>query len=105
MMSSLCGTPYAVAPEVLSAQGYRKVVDLWSIGVICYFLLCGFPPFVAEKVNEVFEQILNADYDFPSPYWDKISKNAKSFVSSLLVLEPDKRLDSEGALQHPWMKG
>jgi calcium/calmodulin-dependent protein kinase I len=103
MMASLCGTPYAVAPEVLSAKGYRKVVDLWSTGVIAYFILCGFPPFVAETVSEVFEQILSADYDFPSQYWGKVSMKAKNFVSSLLVLEPDKRLDAEQALKHEWV--
>merc|ERR1712137_1413472 len=50
MMQTACGTPGYVAPEVLTADGYDKEVDLWSIGVITYILLCGFPPFYNEQL-------------------------------------------------------
>jgi len=58
MMETACGTPYYVAPEVLMSTGYDKEVDLWSVGVITYLLLCGFPPFYGESLPEVFEQIM-----------------------------------------------
>jgi calcium/calmodulin-dependent protein kinase I len=75
MMATACGTPYYVAPEVLQASGYDKEVDLWSLGVISYLLLCGFPPFYGESLPEVFfEQIMKADYDFPDPYWSEVSQ-------------------------------
>jgi calcium/calmodulin-dependent protein kinase I len=61
MMQTACGTPGYVAPEVLKAQGYGPEVDLWSIGVITYILLCGFPPFYHEEMPELFEQIMSAD--------------------------------------------
>jgi len=91
MMETACGTPYYVAPEVLSATGYDKEVDLWSVGVITYLLLCGFPPFYGESLPEVFEQIMKAEFDFPEPYWNDISKEAKDLISKLLVVDAKKK--------------
>jgi len=103
MMETACGTPYYVAPEVLQATGYDKEVDLWSVGVITYLILCGFPPFYGENLPEVFEKIMKADYDFPSPYWDKVSERAKEFIGKLLVVEPKNRYNAKQALSHPWI--
>jgi len=103
MMRTACGTPYYVAPEVLAATGYDKEVDLWSVGVITYLLLCGFPPFYGDGLPEVFEQIMKAEYDFPEPYWDDISSEAKDLINHLLVVDPAKRLTADQALQHPWI--
>jgi calcium/calmodulin-dependent protein kinase I len=103
MMETACGTPYYVAPEVLSATGYDKEVDLWSVGVITYLLLCGFPPFYGESLPEVFEQIMKAEYDFPDPYWTDITKEAKDFIGKLLVVDAKKRLSATTALKHPWI--
>jgi calcium/calmodulin-dependent protein kinase I len=105
MMQTACGTPGYVAPEILKTQGYDKEVDLWSIGVITYILLCGFPPFYNDNIAELFEQIMRADYDFPHEYWHSISKEAKDFVSKLLVAEPSERMTSQDALKHPWLNG
>jgi len=99
-----CGTPYYVAPEVVSGIGYGKEVDLWSIGVITYFLLAGFPPFMGDTLREIVEQIINGDFNFPSPYWDNISDSAKDFVTNLLEVDKTKRLTAAQALEHPWIK-
>jgi len=104
MAFTACGTPYYVAPEVVSGLGYGREVDLWSIGVITYFLLAGFPPFMGDNLPEIVEQILNADYEFPEPYWNDISPAAKDFVSKLLVVEKGDRLTASQALEHPWIK-
>jgi len=105
LLQTACGTPGYVAPEVLMLQGYSKEVDLWSVGVIVYILLCGFPPFYSESDAEMFELIKEANYDFPSPYWDKISESAKDLVRGLLCKDPDERLTCEQALRHPWVQG
>lgn len=104
MMQTACGTPGYVAPEVLNAEGYDKEVDLWSIGVITYILLCGFPPFYAETVPEVFEQIMKAEYDYPEEYWNEISAEGKDFIDHLLVVDPKERLTAKQALEHKWLQ-
>jgi len=105
MMQTACGTPGYVAPEILQSKGYDKEVDLWSIGVITYILLCGFPPFYNDNIAELFEQIMNAEYDFPHEYWHTISAEAKDFVRKLLVVDPKQRMTAEDALAHPWLNG
>jgi len=104
MMQTACGTPYYVAPEVLSATGYGQEVDLWSVGVITYLLLCGFPPFYGESLPEVFEQIMKAEYDFPEPYWNDISNEAKDLIKKFLVVDPKKRYSAKQGLKHPWIE-
>jgi len=103
MMQTACGTPSYVAPEVLNASGYGKEVDMWSIGVITYILLCGFPPFYGDTVPEIFEQIMEANFDYPEEYWGTVSKEAKDFINKLLVVDSDKRLTASDALRHPWL--
>ncbi|KAK2177097.1 hypothetical protein NP493_619g06014 [Ridgeia piscesae] len=104
-MATACGTPGYVAPEVLAQQPYGKEVDIWSIGVITYILLCGYPPFYDENDSELFRQILRADYEFDSPYWDEISDSAKQFIRKLMCKDPKNRLTCEEALRHPWICG
>lgn len=104
-MTTTCGTPGYVAPEVLEqAGGYGPEVDVWSIGVILYILLCGFPPFYDENNAVLFQQIKKGDYSFPSPYWDDISDGAKDLVRKILQVDPKKRLTIKQCLDHPWIK-
>lgn len=105
MATTACGTPNYVAPEIIAGNGYNKEVDYWSIGVIIYIMLCGFPPFYEENNQQLFELIKNGTYDFPSPYWDDISDLAKDLIRQLLVVNPAERLDADAILAHPWIKG
>eukprot|EP01016_Furgasonia_blochmanni_P007073 TRINITY_DN12834_c0_g1_i12.p1 TRINITY_DN12834_c0_g1~~TRINITY_DN12834_c0_g1_i12.p1 ORF type:complete len:379 (-),score=126.99 TRINITY_DN12834_c0_g1_i12:113-1249(-) len=105
LMTTACGTPGYVAPEVLEGRGYDVNVDYWSIGVILYVLLCGFPPFYEDTNEKLFEMIKKGKYEFPSPQWDGISEYAKDLIKKLLVIDPKKRLNAEQILNHPWMVG
>ena len=102
IMNTKVGTLHYVAPEVLTRE-YTKSCDIWSIGVITYILLCGYPPFYGDTDNQVFCQVRTAQFDFPSPDWDGISDSAKDFICSLLRREPAKRLTAAQALLHPWI--
>jgi calcium-dependent protein kinase len=104
VMTTRVGTPYYIAPEVLGRQ-YDKSCDLWSIGVITYILLCGYPPFYGDTDPEIFASVRKGKYDFDTPEWSIVSKEAKDFISRLLLLDASKRLTAIQALQHPWVSG
>uniref|UniRef100_A0AAQ6IVE1 Protein kinase domain-containing protein n=1 Tax=Anabas testudineus TaxID=64144 RepID=A0AAQ6IVE1_ANATE len=105
-MKTVCGTPGYCAPEILRGNAYGPEVDMWSVGVILYILLCGFEPFFDPRGDQyMYSRILNCDYEFVSPWWDEVSLNAKDLVSKLIVLDPHKRLSVQEALQHPWVLG
>lgn len=99
------GSPGYVAPEVLTAETYDKSVDMWSVGVILYILLSGFPPFFAETSTELFKKIIDVKYDFDDPAWEDVSEEPKEIIRNLLVKEPAKRLTAKQLAQHPWVMG
>ncbi|XP_048187116.1 calcium/calmodulin-dependent protein kinase type IV [Perognathus longimembris pacificus] len=106
LMKTVCGTPGYCAPEILRCCAYGPEVDMWSVGIITYILLCGFEPFYDERGDQfMFRRILNCEYYFISPWWDEVSLNAKDLVRKLIVLDPKKRLNTFQALQHPWVTG
>ncbi|XP_066582377.1 calcium/calmodulin-dependent protein kinase type 1 isoform X2 [Prorops nasuta] len=105
IMATACGTPGYVAPEVLAQKPYGKAVDVWSIGVISYILLCGYPPFYDENDANLFAQILKGEFEFDSPYWDDISDSAKDFINKLMCVNVEERYTCKQALAHPWISG
>jgi len=102
-LKTSCGTPDYVAPEVLRGAAYDNTVDVWSVGVITYILLCGFPPFYGNTDQQIFGKILRCEYDFPSPDWDSISDEGKEFIRALLVLNPNDRPSASQCLEAPWI--
>lgn len=103
IMKTKVGTPYYVAPEVLKRK-YTASCDIWSIGVITYILLCGYPPFYGDSDTQIFDSVRAGNFDFPSPEWDTISDSAKDFICCLLKKEPTERLTAANAMQHKWIK-
>lgn len=104
VMKTKVGTPYYVAPEVLERR-YTKACDMWSIGVITYILLCGYPPFYGDSDSEIFRSVRAAEYDYPSPEWDSISMVARNFIDGLLKKNPEERFTAKQALNHQWLCG
>jgi|ERR1712216_398424 len=103
IMQTACGTPGYVAPEILESTAYDEKVDAWSLGVISYILLCGFPPFYDENNAMLFQAIKAGQYDFPSPYWDEVSQEAKDFIAKLLVVNPGDRMSCADVASDPWI--
>lgn len=104
-MTTACGTPNYVAPEVLNQQPYGKEVDIWSLGVISYILLCGFPPFYNEDTPTLYRQIRKGEFSFPDPYWTNVSDAAKDMIQKMLTLDPKKRATAKQVMAHPWISG
>ncbi|XP_067129131.1 MAP kinase-activated protein kinase 2 [Centruroides vittatus] len=102
-----CYTPYYVAPEVLGPEKYDKSCDMWSLGVIMYILLCGFPPFYSNHGLAISpgmkKRIRAGQYDFPEPEWTRVSKDAKDLIQGLLRTDPTKRLSIEEVLNNKWI--
>ncbi|XP_076294793.1 calcium/calmodulin-dependent protein kinase I isoform X2 [Lasioglossum baleicum] len=105
IMETACGTPGYVAPEVLAQKPYGKAVDVWSIGVISYILLCGYPPFYDENDAVLFAQIIKGEFEFDSPFWNDISDSAKDFIQKLICVNVEERYTCKQALAHPWISG
>nr|APB97101.1 camk-2-T267A [synthetic construct] len=106
VLTTTCGTPGYMAPEIFKKTGHGKPVDIWALGVITYFLLCGYTPFDRDSDFEEMQAILNADYSFtPLEYWRGVSDNAKDFIRRCLTIDPAKRMAAHEALQHPFVAG
>eukprot|EP01017_Pseudomicrothorax_dubius_P007169 TRINITY_DN12179_c0_g1_i2.p1 TRINITY_DN12179_c0_g1~~TRINITY_DN12179_c0_g1_i2.p1 ORF type:complete len:276 (-),score=51.51 TRINITY_DN12179_c0_g1_i2:129-956(-) len=103
LMMTQCGTPGYVAPEVIIGKGYDFAVDYWSLGIILYVLLCGFPPFYEEDADKLYALIKSGTFDFPSPYFDEVSDLAKDLIRKLLVVDPRRRIKAEEILTHRWL--
>jgi len=99
----MCGTPEFIAPEVIRGEPYRFGVDMWSLGVMLYTLLCGFPPFYHQENKLLYRKIMNGEFEFPAANWSKISPLAKDLISRLLKPNPVERYTAQEALQHPWI--
>ncbi|ELT92081.1 hypothetical protein CAPTEDRAFT_181324 [Capitella teleta] len=102
-----CYTPYYVAPEVLGPEKYDKSCDMWSLGVIMYILLCGYPPFYSNHGMAISpgmkKRIRNGQYEFPPQEWSNVSKDAKDLIRGLLKTDQDERLTITEVMRNKWI--
>ncbi|KAL3685276.1 hypothetical protein R1sor_003298 [Riccia sorocarpa] len=108
ILTTICGSPQYVAPEVLEVgqkrSSYTPAADLWSVGVILYILLSGFSPFDDVSEYALFKKIKKGQYSFKASVWESISEEAKDLVRGLLCIIPDRRLTAAQALSHFWIQ-
>ncbi|KAF8392203.1 hypothetical protein HHK36_022545 [Tetracentron sinense] len=97
-MSGIFGTPYYVAPEVISGRDYNEKVDVWSSGVILYMMLAGIPPFYGESAGEIFEAVIRGNLRFPTRIFDSVSPAAKDLLRKMLCKDVSKRFSAEQVL-------
>ena len=103
-MTAFAGSLRSVAPEVVK-RSYGRECDLWSIGVITYFLLTQNMPFNGATSNEVFQKIVSGRFFYPKWTETGLSEESKDFIDRLIVVDPRKRLTARQALNHPWIRG
>jgi calcium/calmodulin-dependent protein kinase I len=105
VLTTMAGSFGYAAPEVMLKKGHGKPVDMWSMGVITYTLLCGYSPFRSENLQDLIDECSNANVVFHERYWRDVSDDAKDFIMHLLRPDPEERWTSQQALKHPWLSG
>ena len=98
-VNELAGTPYYVAPEVID-ENYGKKADVWSMGVVLYFLMSGKLPFVATNMRDLFDKIKQKHFQMPKEF----SEDLRDLVKKMLMKDPDQRISALEAMNHPWFK-
>lgn len=103
LLSSSVGSPYFMAPEVLN-ECYNSKCDVWSLGILFYFLIAGVPPFYSDSIPELFKLILHSNPNFKSDCWKNVSRETKDAISYMLIKDFRKRPTCDELLNMPWCK-
>lgn len=101
LLLTSCGSPTYAAPELIQGVKYHgSEVDIWSMGVILYALLCGCLPFESDNIDELFRKILRGKYIEPG--W--LSSGSKRLLRRMLCVDPLKRIRVSELIDDPWIK-
>jgi serine/threonine protein kinase len=97
---TMCGTLDYLPPEMVEQKTYNTKVDNWTVGVLCYELLVGNPPFETENQNMTYQRIVNTEYAFP-PH---VKPRAQDLIKRLLQYKANARLELEKVQRHDWVR-
>ena len=100
-MTKVVGTPYYIAPEVLTHE-YGPECDLWSVGVILHIMLLGYPPFDAKTQNDILFKVKSGKFNTNSKEFKDLSSESRSLLKRLLCKNPELRITSQDALLDDW---
>ena len=96
------GTLYYAAPELIENLPYNLEVDIWSLGVIIYYIFTGRYPFTGKNEDEIEEKILEENVEFKDGEWESISEKAKDLIKRCLEKNPEERINIKKFICHPW---
>jgi len=98
---------FIAAPEVFGPKSYDKSCDIWSLGVIMYILLCGYPPFNSNNGQPISagmkRRIKCGQYEFPDKEWTNVSNDAKDLIRGMLNTDPSKRFNIDQVINNKWI--
>lgn len=105
---TMCGTPNYIAPELLTKtsaeSGHGKKVDTWAIGIICYAMLIGTPPFASKSQTEIYAKLKQLQYEWKEDCQYFVPNQAKDLVTLCLNLVPAERPGMDDLVEHEFFK-
>lgn len=103
-LKRVCGSPSFIAPEILEFKSYGLAVDIWSMGILFYLMLCNYVPFDDEELSEKFDMIIHSELVFPPTDWSSISTDAKGLIKRMLNKNPKNRPKASDVMYSRWFK-
>lgn len=101
LLKTPCGSPCYAAPEMILGRKYQGTqIDIWSLGITLYAMICGFLPFEDKNNDKLYKKILDCKLEFPS----HVSDYAKDIITKILAVNPSKRIGFDQIKQHPFFK-
>ena len=101
ILTTACGSPFYAPPEMLKGETYKgSAVDIWSIGVVLYAMICGFLPFEGSDNSELYKKIIDGKFSIPS----HVSNNCRDLIHQMFITNPKKRITIQQIKKHQWVK-